>query len=284
MYDPEGYELVRTTFNLSPDQDWRYTWLQPLPNVEAPPAKFNIDPYYTKFTWAREFTVLGRQASDEPLLKANDTIRKIFAYRHDILKALIADGVKLVVLGPNEKISDLPEYKNWEVKDLDQTARFLDYSPETKLLVVDQDNVLANPNDPYATGCQVIHVFAKALYHVTGKRPVDPNWDKRGRDVQQYELRVRRMDIRFDEKLKELYDSAMSEGLWKGTAAVHDRVEYWAEGVLAYFDATGLGAPPNDTYHPITTREALKEYDPDLFALVDETMAYRGKVDWRYQH
>ena len=27
----------------------------------------------------------------------------MFAYRHDILKALIADGVKLVVLGPHEK-------------------------------------------------------------------------------------------------------------------------------------------------------------------------------------
>ena len=31
----------------------------------------------------------------------------------------------------------------------------------------------------------------------------------------------------------------------------------------------------------ITTREALKAYDPDLYALVDETMAYREKVDWR---
>jgi hypothetical protein len=99
-YDPEGYELVRTAFNLSPEQDWRYHWLQKLPNVIPPPAKFKIDPYYTKFTWAREFTVIGRQTSDEAMLKANDTIRKMFAYRHDILKALIADGVKLVVLGP----------------------------------------------------------------------------------------------------------------------------------------------------------------------------------------
>ena len=284
IYDPQGYELVRTTFNLSPDQDWRYTWLQCLPNVEAPPAKFNIDPYYTKFTWAREFTVLGRRASDQAMLKANDTIRKMFAYRHDILKALIADGVKLVVLGPHEKISDLPEYKHAEVKNLDQTVRLLDYSPKTKLLVVDQDNVLANRNDPYATGCQVIRVFAKALYHVTGKRPVDPNWDKRGRNVQQYELRVQRMDIRFDEKLKKLYDSAMSNGLWKGTSAVHDRIEYWTQGVLAYFDSVGQAVPPNDAAAPVTTREALKEYDPDLFALVDETMAYKGKADWRYQH
>ena len=283
IYDPEGYELVRTTFNLSPAQDWRYTWLQPLPNVEAPPAKFNIDPYYTKFTWAREFTVLGRKASDEAMLMANDTIRKMFAYRHDILKALIADGVKLVVLAPEEKISDLPEIKNLKIKGLDHTARFLDYSPDTKLLVVGQENVLGNPKNPYATGCQVIRVFAKAAYYVTGTRPVDPNWSNRGRRVQQYELRVQRMDIRFDKKLKQLYESAMTKGLWKGTAAVQNRVEYWAEGVLAYFDAGGTGAPPNDAEHPITTREALKEYDPGLFTLVEETMAYKGKVDWRYR-
>jgi len=207
MYDPEGYELVRKTFNLAPDQDWRYSWLQTLPKVQAPPAKFNIDPYYTKFTWAREFTVLGRQASDEALLKANNTIRKMFAYRHDILKALIADGVKLVVLGPNEKLSDLPEWEEMAAEGADHTARFLDYSPRTKLLVVARENVLSNLSDPYATECQVIRVFARALYHVTAKRPVDPNWDNRGRDVQQYELRVQRMDIRFDNKLEELYDS-----------------------------------------------------------------------------
>ena len=35
--------------------------------------------------------------------------------------------------------------------------------------------------------------------------------------------------------------------------------------------------------HPINTREALKAYDPDLFSLVNETMAYDGHVDWRYK-
>jgi len=282
IYDPQGYELVRSTFNLAPDQDWRYRWLQPLPKVEAPPAEFHIDPFYTKFTWAREFTVLGRGASDEALLKANHTIRRMFAYRHDILKALIADGVRLVVLGPNEKLSDLPEYKKLKGKGLDHTARFLDYSPEWKLLVVGQENVLSDlRRDPYATDCQVIRVFAKAIYHVTGTRAIDPDWEAR-EHVQQYELRVQRMDVRFDRKLKSLYDDAMRRGRWKGTAAVHDRVEYWTAGVLAYFDAVGQGVPPNDADRPITTREALKQYDPGLFALVDETMAYGGKVDWRY--
>jgi hypothetical protein len=283
VYDPEGYELVRTTFNLKPEQDWRYAWLQELPNVQAPPEKLKIDPYYTKFTWAREFTIVGRQASDQALLRANDTVRKMFAYRHDILKALIADGVKLVVLGRGEGIGDLPEYKNG-LKDVDALARTLDYTPEARLLAVGEENVLADPGDRNAGGAHVIRVLARAVYLVTGTRPVDPNWENRGRAVQQYELRVKRLDVRFDEKLKELHEKAMSAGKWRGTAAVHDRIAYWAEGVLAYFDALGQDAAPHDADHPVNTREALARYDPDLHALVHETMAYGGKVDWRYGH
>ena len=127
----------------------------------------------------------------------------------------------------------------------------------------------------------MIRVFAKAIYHVTGTRPVDPNWERRGRAVQQYELRVQRMDVRFDQKLRQSYKNAMVKRLWQGTPAAGDHIEYWVEGVLAYFDAVGTGFPPNDADHPIRTREALGQYDPGLFTLVDETFAYRGKVDWR---
>src|SRR6266478_873756 len=37
--------------------------------------------------------------------------------------------------------------------------------------------------------------------------------------LQQYELRVKRLDVRFDEKLKELHEKATTAGKWKGTAA-----------------------------------------------------------------
>ena len=58
---------------------------------------------------AREFPVLGsNKVSDEALLRANDTVRKMFAYRHDVLKAILNDGGRLVVLGRAEKPSDLP--------------------------------------------------------------------------------------------------------------------------------------------------------------------------------
>jgi hypothetical protein len=142
--------------------------------------------------------------------------------------------------------------------------------------------VLGDPNHPNVGENQVIRVLARAFYHVTGTRPVDPNWDRRGRAVQQYELRVKRLDIRFDEKLGELYSRAMNAGKWKGTAAKHDRVTYWSQGVLAWFDALGQTAAPGDAAHPVNTREALEAYDPDLFALVRETMAFDGHVDWRF--
>jgi hypothetical protein len=293
IYDPEAFELIKTTFRLSGAQDWRYHWLQELPNVAAPPAKLKIDPYYTKFSWASEFPVVGRGASDEAILKANETIVKMFSYRHDILKALINDGVKLAVLGPNEKLSDLPELKNTTDTNVDFTVRYLDYTALTKLVVVPEENVMANPNDDFVGPSLVIRAFAKALYEECGFRPVDTNWDARGRDVQQYELRVKRLDIEFGQKVRKLYSAAMERGMWKNTMAVQDAASYWAAGTLAYFDAAGQdGAPFKDTTrngdfsgspHPINTREALKGYDPNLYALVNETMAYDGQVDWRYK-
>jgi dienelactone hydrolase len=283
VYDPDGYDLVRTTFNLPPKNDWRYQPLRRQPSVGSPPASFKIDPYYTKFTYAREFTVLGsKHVRDQALLKANDTIRRMFAYRHDILKALIADGARLVVLGPNEQLSDLPEFKNSKDGAGFDAVRYLDYTPGLKLMVVPEENILCLPEDPFAGKCMVISVFAKALYHVTGLRPVDSNFDRQ-RGKQQYELRVKRMDIEFDHELRRIYEQAISKNLWKGSPASHNRVEYWANGVEAYFDAAGDGQPPNSTDRPITTREALQLYDPDLYALVDATMAYKGHVDWRYK-
>jgi hypothetical protein len=279
-YDPEGYELARKAFNLTPENDWRYTPMRKLPNVTPPPARFGIDPWYTKFTWAREFTVVGRAASDSAMLRANDVVRKMFAYRHDILKALIADGVKLVVLGRNERIADLPEYKRLADKfGIDVLARSHDYTPAMKLIVVPEENVTGDPRNDRNGDNGVIRGFARALYFVTATRPVDTA-TSRG-PSQQYELRVTRMDVRFDRRLDSLHKAATAAGKWKNTAAVHDRVEYWTRGVLAYFDAAGQHAPPLDTGYPVATREELRTYDPGLFALVEETMAYKGKVDWR---
>ncbi|HEX7861551.1 MAG TPA: hypothetical protein VF773_14545 [Verrucomicrobiae bacterium] len=281
VYDSEAYELVRTAFNLKPEQDWRYTWLQPLPNIIAPPAKFRIDPHYTKFTYARELPVVGRGASDAALLKANNTVRKMFAYRHDILKALINDGVKLVVLGKSERLSDLPELRTSEKLDL--LARFLDYSPEHKLIVVAEENVLGDTKHPLVGDYQVIYLLAKATVDLCANRAVDPDWEKRGREVQQYELRVQRLDTRFKERLEKLASSAGDAKKWAGTPALRSPAEYFARGVLAYFNASGETHAPSDAPFPISTREQLRDYDPDFYKLISETLAYESHVDWSHR-
>ncbi len=283
-YDPEFYALIRDTFRLTPAQDWRYQPLRKQPSVIPPPAFVHADPYYTKFTYAREFTVLGSdKVHDEALLKANDIIRKMFAYRHDILKALIADGARLVVLGRGEMLSDLPEFKDASKTPGFDNARFLDYSEKLKLMAVPEENVLGLPREPFAGECMVVNVFAKGLYRVTGLRRVDPDFDSRRQPKQQYELRVKRMDIQFDQALRKAYEGAMGKSLWRGASAARDQAEYWAAGVEAYFDAAGDGQPPNGADRPIVTRELLKAYDPDLYELVDQTMAYKEHVDWRYK-
>src|SRR5207244_1702224 len=101
-----------------------------------------------------------------------------------------------------------------------------------------------------------VSVFAKGLYQVTGLRPADPDFERQ-RGKQQYELRVKRLDIDFDRALQKAHEAATSKGLWQGTSAARSRAEYWAAGVEAYFDAAGAGQPPNLADRPITTREAL---------------------------
>jgi hypothetical protein len=173
LYDPEGYELVKSTFNMSAENDWRFKPARQQPSVMPPPAVFKVPAYFTKFTYAREFPVIGsKSVSDEALLKANDTIRKMFAYRHDILKALIADDARLVILGRNERLSDLPPFQDTRTKPGFDDARYLDYAAGLKLMVVPEENVLRLPSDPFAGKNMVVSVFAKGLHHATASRPV----------------------------------------------------------------------------------------------------------------
>jgi hypothetical protein len=206
----------------------------------------------------------------------------MFAYRHDILKALISDGARLVVLGRDEALSDLPEFQGSKNTMAFDHVRYLDYTPSLRLMVVPEENLLGLPADRFAEKGMVVSAFARALYRATGLRPVDAAFDKR-RQKQQYELRVNRLDVTFDRKLQTLHDESNGKGLWRGTAAARDREEYWVAGVEAYFDAAGAGPPPIGAERPINTREALRAHDPGLYALVHETLAYQDHVDWRYK-
>ena len=99
----------------------------------------------------------------------------------------------------------------------------------------------------------MLHEFAHAI-HRFGLNTVDPT---------------------FDNRLQIAYAAAIEKGLWQGTYASSDRGEYWAVGTRAWF-YPNVG---DSSYNYGNTRQALKEYDPGLAALLAEVY---GDSGWRY--
>ncbi len=111
------------------------------------------------------------------------------------------------------------------------------------------------PGEPYNAENILIHEFAHAI-HERGMLTVDPT---------------------FDVRLTAAFDHARAKGLWAGTYASTNRMEYWAEATQSWFDCNRA----NDKEHgPIDTRDKLIPYDPEITALLREVF---GDTPWRYK-
>jgi len=279
-YDPDLAQLIAETFRRTDDTDWRCKPLAQQPQVTSPPESLSCDPFYTKYVRVRGLPVLGSASvSDAALLDANYLIRKMFAYRHDILKAIIEADIRFVVIGVKEKVTDLPEYNDLKPgRRWNRLRRGPDYSPELPVISCSEENLLNHPGDRRSAESLLIRQFARALHRITGLRDVDEKSESKPK--QQYELGLTRMDRRFDDKLKGLFENAAQKGLWKETLAAKNHNEYWAEGVQSWFDANRENG--RDHNH-VNTRRELEAYDPDLAALIAEVFRHTERVDWRYQ-
>ena len=206
---------------------------------EAVVKRFKLDTvFYKKHVDYKGFSILGSdKVSDAALLEARYLIDQLLGRREDILKALIADGCRFMVMAPTEMTTDVPEQRHMNKAYWDRRARGLG----GRLSSCGEENLLNLKGDRYRYENILIHEFNHAI-HQRGLRRVDPTFDKR---------------------LREAYKRAMDKGLWKGTYVATDPSEYWAEGAQAYFDCMRPQFGAN-------TREKLQKYDPDLFKLVDE--------------
>ena len=294
-YDPDLAQLIDETFRLTDKTDWRYEPLVKRPQVTPPAESLQCDPFYKKHVRARDLPILSSEkASDAALLEANYLVRHMFAYRHDILAAMIDDGLRLVVVGENEKITDIPEYKgSLAAGDGGKASRILRCTPQRKMIACGEENLIGRQRDPHAGESILIRELALALHVITGHRPVDENLEKA---LQAYKnvdrkrrssVRILRckigvtpIDKRFDDRLKQLYKNAVKKGLWKNTYAATNREEYWTEGVQSWFDANRQDCPG---HNHVNTREELETYDPDLAGLIAEVFRHADRVDWRYQ-
>lgn len=221
-------------------------------DVTPPPPALNADPFYKKHVSAGGLPIMSSEkVSDAALREAGHLIGKMVRHRPEVLKAMIAAGVRIVVMHPNEMTTDIPEQRHMKPKRFwDLRARGLG----GRITSCGEENLLNLPGDRYPTENILIHEFAHCMHGGLGR--IDPDFNRR---------------------LTNAYEKARAKGLWKGTYAGTSRGEYWAEGVQSWFDTNRQ----NDSLHNhVDTREELKVYDPDLATLLT---AIYGDDEWRYQ-
>lgn len=222
--------------------------------VTEPPSRvrriFGHSAFYRQWIDVDGYPVVASENVNPYALKeAAWLIWHLTRHRPDVLQAMVREEAGFIVIAYQEMLTQIPEYSEfvpgfyWDVR-----ARGLG----TLKSSCGEENLLNYPDDPYNGESIAIHEFSHSM-HLDGLNALNPD---------------------FDVRLESAYRAAMANGLWRGTYASVNRLEYWAEGVQSWFNAEHEGPS-----FPASTRAELKDYDPELAKLLVEVF---GDADWRY--
>ena len=209
---------------------------------------FGLTSFYQQWIDVEGFPVVASENVNPYAVKeAAWLIRQLTSHRPDVLQTLVQNKASFVVIAYNEMLTQIPEYSDLRPGFFwDRRARGLGVRKSS----FGEENLLNYSGDPYEGANLLIHEFSHSI-HLVGLNTVDPG---------------------FDNRLRKAFETAIAKGLWKGTYASTNKLEYWAEGVQAWFNA-------QFEFLDINTRTKLKNYDPELAKLIAEVF---GDTDWRY--
>ncbi len=219
-------------------------------------ARLSLSPHYSKCVLIEGLPIVSSsKVSNYAILEAAYLIRESIGHRPEILRAMAANRIRFSIMAPAEMTTDLPEHSDLTPREYwNRRARGLGATAARPAVSCGEENLLCLRGDPYSTENILLHEFAHAIH----------------------EMGMNTIDATFDRRLQQAFDLAKSEGLWNGTYAMENRMEYWAEGAQSWFDTNRS----NDKEHgPIDTRAELKIYDPRLALLLTEVFGDRA---WRY--
>ena len=225
------------------------------------PTTLGIDTFYQKYVDANGIPIVSSaNVSDEALIRARKVITQLFLKRDDIRKHMISKGCKVMIIGKDEQVCDLPEYAhicdtpeniaywNWR-------ARGFGGAPEHDMSAsCGEENVLGLETDKYYTESILVHEFAH-IFHMVGILGVEPG---------------------FNDRLEALRQKVIEKGLWENTYCISNKEEYFAETFQSFFNCNKYVAEPNGVHNHVNTREKLKQYDPDMYQLLLE---YLPEID-----
>jgi hypothetical protein len=219
--------------------------VQPL-TAELRQAYDNLDPFYQKYADADGLLVVSSaEPADEALERGCLMVLDMTSARPDVREALIANYVRLAIIGENELTNDIPEFA-YLPDSVNQRARGLGDVPTTSCA---EESILCNTQlDGWRGEGICIHEFAHGL-SIGG---------------------VYEADRSFQGRLQEAYENARDAGLFANTYAMENAQEYWAEGVQDWYYTNLESDTPNGIHNFVDRREELEEYDPALYALVAE--------------
>lgn len=228
--------------------------------VRPPPpsevTRLGLSPFYRKYTQAAGIPVVASEKVADPALReAAHLIGVMLDGKPRLAEALVTARIRFAIMARGEFTTDVPEHSHLTPKHYwDRRARGVGSSWDHPAVSCGEENLLDYPGDPYSTENILIHEFAHTI-HLQGLAKTDPT---------------------FDGRLKEAYEAALAQGLWKGKYAGTNKEEYWAEAVQSWFDCNR----ENDYEHNhVNTRAELIAYDPALASLVREVF---GDGEWRY--
>ena len=221
---------------------------EPTPPSRAVREAFGLDPFYQQWIDVGGLPVLASaKVSPYAVKEAAYLIHQMIGHRPDILRAMAQNKTRVSVVAYDETITDIPEYSHFR-PNFYYNIRNRGLGGQTTSC--SEESLLNYPNNPYWSISVLIHEFAHGL-HRGGLERIDPG---------------------FDDRLNAAFTAAIKNGLWEGTFAATNRDEYWAEGMLSWFNAFFRE-------YDINTRAKLKDYDPGLAALLVEVL---GDSDWRF--
>src|SRR5690348_16476135 len=192
------------------------------PRVIAPPETFfqgirepdrdAARKFYRKYIDVEGMPVTASaEVDDRALQRTYYIVTHLLAGRPDILQAMVTNGTRLIIIGKDQVYTDMPEYHR--ARDPEYLNERVRGTGGLDVTSFGEENLLCLPLDRYDDESIGVHEFCHTIDGALNR--IDPTWRQR---------------------LRQTYQHATDQGLWKNTYAGSNQGEYWGEICQSYFD------------------------------------------------
>jgi alpha-glucosidase len=212
----------------------------PPTTLASPPDSLLLPAVYKKYINANGIPLLSSTLTeDEALFRASSTVLLMLRNLDTATyNRMLRKRTRVVIVSYQEELSVIPEFSTVTANFVaDRRGLFFN-----NITSVFEENLLCERNlraDNNKERDMVTHEFAHAI-HLDGG------------------------DKNLDSSIRSVYQKAMKNKQWQGFYAATNYKEYWAEGVSFWFNCI----PDRILASGTSQRERLKNYDPELYSLI----------------